>query len=77
MTVVHEIREERDDIYSFWKIVKTIDEDTEVITRTNTKIDETTIIELNERIVKLQEEKSELNKKINKEQDKIDLINLL
>jgi len=77
MTVVHEIREERNDIYSFWKVVKTVDEITEVITRTNTKIEETTIAEINERIVKFQEEKTALNKKINEEQKKLELINLL
>ena len=71
MRVEHEIREDRNDVYSFWKMVKTIDEDTEVITRTDTMIEETTIDAINKKILDLKAQRIDLAKKINKEEGKL------
>ena len=77
MTVKHEIREERSDIYSFWEIKKQLNGSSDAIIEVDEKIEETTILELEKRIIDLQKEIKEYTAKIILENSKIDLINLL
>ena len=67
ITVKKEIREEREDVYSFWEEKKVLNSNDEIIIE-EIKIEECTIVELERRV-------SELEKSILSEQNKINLIN--
>ena len=67
ITVKKEIREEREDVYSFWEEKKVLNSNDEIIIE-EIKIEECTIVELERRV-------SELEKTILSEQNKINLIN--
>jgi hypothetical protein len=76
MIVKKEFRKERDDVFSFWEIKKTLNELDQVI-EVEEKIDECTVIMLETKIADLEKQVDDLMEKITLEQDKIDMIKLL
>ena len=77
MTVKHEIREERKDVFSFWEMKTQLNETQDAIIEVETKIEEATILELEKRIEDAQQQITDLTAKIALENSKIDLINNL
>jgi hypothetical protein len=77
MKVVQEIREERNDVYSFWDVKKQLNDDNDVIIEVDEKIEETTLIELQKRIADLEKVILDSTDKIALENSKINLINTL
>ena len=75
MIVKNEIREEREDVFSFWENVATIENGK--IVQVETKIEECTVIELQKRIEESEKQILDLTAKIALENQKINLINLL
>jgi hypothetical protein len=72
-----EIREERNDVYSFWEMKTQLNETQDAIIEVETKIEECTIVELQKRIEESEKQILELNAKIALENSKIQLINSL
>tara|TARA_R110000851_G_scaffold236183_1_gene388798 strand:+ start:663 stop:890 length:228 start_codon:yes stop_codon:yes gene_type:complete len=72
MTVKNEIREERNDVFSFWESVPTI-KNSKII-KVETKIEETTVIELQKTIADSEQQILDLTAKIELENSKIELI---
>jgi len=70
-----EIREERNDVFSFWENVPTIESGK--IVQVETKIEETTILDLEKRIVDAEQQITDLTAKIALENSKIVMINAL
>lgn len=70
-----EIREERNDVFSFWENVPTIESGK--IVQVETKIDECTVLELQKRIADSEQQITDLTAKIALEKSKINLINAL
>lgn len=70
-----EIRAERDDVFSFWELIPTIEDG--VIVQVETKLEECTILELEKRIADFQLQILDLTARIAVESQKINLINLL
>lgn len=77
MKVVKEIREERNDIYSFWVTKKQLNETQDGVIEVDEKLDESTVLELEKRIEDLELEAIEVANKIVLENSKIELINAL
>jgi hypothetical protein len=77
MTAKNEIREERNDVYSFWEMKTQLNEMQDAIIEVETKIEECTILELEKRISDTQQRILDLTTKVELEQSKIELINLL
>ena len=77
MRVVKEIREERNDIYSFWVTKKQLNETQDEVIEVDEKLDESTVLELEKRIEDLELEAIEVANKIVLENSKIELINAL
>lgn len=77
MKVVQEIREERNDIYSFWEMKTQLNKTQDAIIEVEEKIEECTVLELEKRIVDLEQSIIDTNEKIALENSKIDLINLI
>jgi hypothetical protein len=75
MKVISEAREERDDVFSFWEDVPTI-KNNEIV-QIETKIEETTEIDLKKRITDLEKRILDLTDKIALENSKIELIQLI
>jgi coenzyme F420-reducing hydrogenase delta subunit len=76
MIVKKEFRQERDDVFSFWEIKKALNELDQII-EVEEKIDECTVIMLENKIADLEKQVDDLMEKITLEQDKIDMIKLL
>ena len=70
-----EIREERTDVYSFWENVPTIENGK--IVQVETKLDESTLVELQKRIADAEQQIIDLTAKIALENSKINLISVL
>jgi len=77
MTVKNEIREERNDVYSFWEMKNQLNETQDAVIEVETKIEECTILELEKRIEESEKQILELNAKIALDKSKIELINAL
>jgi len=77
MKVVKEIREERNDIYSFWVTKRQLNETQDGVIEVDEKLDESTVLELEKRIEDLELEAIEVANKIVLENSKIELINAL
>lgn len=75
MKVVKEFREEREDVYSFWENVPTIENGK--IVQVETKLEECTVVDLEKRIVDSENQIIELNAKIALDKSKILMINAL
>ena len=75
MIVKQEIREERTDVYSFWENIPTIENGK--IVQVETKVEETTIAELDKRIADFENQVIDIQNKIVIEKSKIELINSL
>lgn len=75
MIVKHEIREERNDVFSFWENVPTIENGK--IVQVETKIEETTLVDLEKRIVDAEKQILEITEKIALDKSKIVLIKAL
>ncbi len=73
MRAVKAIREERNDVFEIWDIVKTINTDNVVIS-TDTMIEETTVDVINKKIFDLKEQIQALTELIKDEDIKLDLI---
>lgn len=73
MRAVKAIREERDDVFEIWDIVKTINTD-DVVISTDTMIEETTVDVINKKIFDLKEQIQVLAELIKNEEIKLDLI---
>ncbi len=73
MRAVKAIREERDDVFEIWDIVKTINTD-DVVISTDTMIEETTVDVINKKIFDLKEQIQALTELIKDEDIKLDLI---
>ena len=71
-----EIREEREDVYSFWEDKKSLNDNDEIVVE-EVKIEECTILEIEKRIEETQQQIIDLTAKIALENSKIDLINSL
>ena len=76
MKAKKEFREERTDVYSFWIEKKVINENNEIEV-VDEKIDESTLIGVQDRIVHFENEIATLQDKKSVEQLKIQLINAL
>jgi|TARA_R110002096_G_scaffold124864_1_gene269797 hypothetical protein len=72
MTAKNEIREERNDVFSFWELVPTI-ENGQII-QVETKIEETTLIALQKTISDSEQQILDLTAKIELQNSKIELI---
>lgn len=77
MRVVKEIREERNDIYSFWVTKRQLNETQDGIIEVEEKLEEYTVLELEKRIEDLELEAIKVANKIVLENSKIELINAL
>jgi|GEM_PF-5806336 len=77
MIVRNEIRDERNDVYSFWELKKQLNEAQDVIIEVEEKVEETTLLELAKRIEDFQVQIVEITAKIALENSKIELINAL
>ena len=77
MIVKAEIREERNDVFSFWEMKTQLNETQDSIIEVETKIEECTIIELEKRIADDEQQIIDLTAKITLDKSKIDLINSL
>jgi hypothetical protein len=77
MIAKKEFREEREDVYSFWEMKTQLNEMQDAIIEVETKIEECTILELEKRISDTQQRILDLTTKVELEQSKIELINLL
>jgi len=77
MVVKNELREERNDVFSFWEMKNQLNETQDAIIEVETKIEECTILELEKRISEAQQQILDLTAKIELEQSKIELINAL
>jgi hypothetical protein len=75
MIAKKEFREEREDVFSFWNDVPTIEDG--VIVQVETKLEEVTVIELEKRITDFEQQILELQEKITVEQTKINIIKAL
>ncbi len=73
MRAVKAIREERNDVFEIWDIVKTINTD-DVVISTDTMIEETTVDVINKKIFDLKEQIQALTELIKDEDIKLDLI---
>ena len=71
-----EIREEREDVYSFWEDKKSLNDNDEIVVE-EVKIEECTVLEIEKRIEEAQQQITDLTAKIALENSKIDLINSL
>jgi hypothetical protein len=71
-----EIREEREDVYSFWEDKKSLNDNDEIVVE-EVKIEECTVLEIEKRIEETQQQIIDLTAKIALENSKIDLINSL
>jgi hypothetical protein len=71
-----EIREEREDVYSFWENKKSLNDNDEIVVE-EVKIEECTVLEIEKRIEETQQQIIDLTAKIALENSKIDLINSL
>jgi hypothetical protein len=74
MKVVQEIREERNDVYSFWESKKQLNETQDGIVEVEEKVDEATILELEKRIFDFELQITEITEKILLEKEKLNLI---
>jgi hypothetical protein len=77
MIAKKEFREEREDVFSFWEMKTQLNEMQDAIIEVETKIEECTILELEKRISDTQQQILDLTTKVELEQSKIELINLL
>jgi hypothetical protein len=77
MTAKNEIREERNDVFSFWEMKVQLNETQDGIIEVEEKVDETTLLELEKRIEDFQVQIVEITEKIALENSKIELINAL
>jgi hypothetical protein len=77
MIAKKEFREEREDVFSFWEMKTQLNEMQDAIIEVETKIEECTILELEKRISEAQQQILDLTTKVELEQSKIELINLL
>jgi hypothetical protein len=75
MTVQQEFREERNDIYSFWELKKELNEFKDGVIEVDTKICETTLIELFKKVEDYKNEILKINENIDIENLKIKLLN--
>jgi hypothetical protein len=75
MTAQQEFREERNDIYSFWELKKELNESKDGVIEVDTKICETTLIELLKKVEDYKNEIVKINENIEIENLKIQLIN--
>lgn len=75
MTVKNEIREERNDVFSFWEMKPQLNETQDAIIEVETKLEECTIVDLEKRIEEIEKQILELNAKIALDISKIALIN--
>jgi hypothetical protein len=75
MTAQQEFREERNDIYSFWELKKQLNESKDGVIEVDTKICETTLIELLKKVEDYKNEIVKINENIEIENLKIQLIN--
>jgi len=75
MTAKQEIRDERTDVYSFWENAPIIENG--AIVQVETKIEETTLIEIDKRIIDFENQIIDIQNKIAIENNKIELINSL
>jgi phosphoribosylformylglycinamidine (FGAM) synthase PurS component len=71
-----EIREEREDVYSFWEDKKSLNDNDEIVVE-EVKIEECTVLEIEKRIEETQQQIIDLTAKIALENSKIHLINSL
>ena len=71
-----ELREEREDVYSFWEDKKSLNDNDEIVVE-EVKIEECTVLEIEKRIEETQQQIIDLTAKIALENSKIDLINSL
>ena len=71
-----EIREEREDVYSFWENKKSLNDNDEIVVE-EVKIEECTVLEIEKRIEETQQQIIDLTAKIALENSKIHLINSL
>ena len=71
-----EIREEREDVYSFWEDKKSLNDNDEIVVE-EVKIEECTVLEIEKRIEETQQQIIDLTAKIALENSKIILINSL
>jgi hypothetical protein len=74
MKVVQEIREERNDVYSFWESKKQLNETQDGIVEVEEKVDEATILELEKRIFDFELQITEITEKILLEKEKLNMI---
>lgn len=77
MVVKAEVREEREDVFSFWEMKNQLNETQDAIIEVETKIEECTIVDLVTRITDFENQIIDLTAKIALEKSKIDLINAL
>lgn len=77
MIVKNELREEREDVFSFWEMKNQLNEAQDAIIEVETKIEECTLVELATRITDFENQIIDLTAKIALEKSKIDLINAL
>ena len=75
MVVKSEIREERTDVFSFWEMTPTIENGK--IVQVETKLEETTLVELQKRIEESEKQIVDATAKIALDKSKIALINAL
>jgi hypothetical protein len=75
MRIQQEFREERNDIYSFWELKKELNESKDGVIELDTKICETTLIELLKKVEDYQNEIIKINENIEIENLKIKLLN--
>ena len=75
MIVKAEVREEREDVFSFWENKPQLNETQDAIIEVETKIEECTIVDLEKRIEESGKQILELNAKIALDISKIALIN--
>jgi hypothetical protein len=74
MKVVQEIREERNDVYSFWENKKQLNETQDGIVEVEEKVDEATIVEIEKRVNDFELQISEITEKILLEKEKLNII---
>tara|TARA_R110000782_G_scaffold66715_1_gene135180 strand:- start:8 stop:241 length:234 start_codon:yes stop_codon:yes gene_type:complete len=77
MRAIQEIREERDDVFSFWVSKKQLNETKDSVIEVDEKLEECTILEIEKRIKDLELEAIEVANKIVLENNKIELIKKL
>jgi hypothetical protein len=77
MIAKKEFREEREDVFSFWEMKTQLNETQDAIIEVETKIEECTIVDLEKRIAESEKQILDLTTKVELEQSKIELINLL